>query len=114
MELMKGLEILGKYGFKPFDSTDWDGYAGAESFSNEVEPFYGSMERNNFDLEMVIDKSGMEITFSEKDPLAADETYRRNGTLEECLMFLSIIGFLHYNKEEMLWVLREFFERTDG
>lgn len=116
MELMQGLEILGKYGFKPFDEHDWDGFAGAESFSESVPPFIGTLERNNFSLLMIIDKNGIEIYFDDKPPsddLDYQEIFHRDLKLEDSLMFFHVLGFMLYNKSEVLWVLREFFDKVN-
>ena len=58
--------------YRRFDKLDWDGYAGAECFSDEQQPFIYNQELNSglAQLTIIADRTGIEIhIFADDDDL---------------------------------------------
>ena len=112
MEITKGLTILNSYELKMFDAFDWDGYCGAESISEAIDPFYGEINREDFAMIVLIDKSGIEIDYFEdvsNEDLSEPETFHWDGEFEDSLEFLGLIRLYDKNKEAVRWILRNLF-----
>ena len=111
MDFMEGLEILGKYGFKMFDACDWDGYAGAESFSEAVDPYYCEIERDDYSLILIWDRNGIEAYYFPNPDDDYENIYQKDAVgAEYVLMFLKMVALHQRDKTETEWILKNFFD----
>jgi len=49
--------------YKPFSPSDWYGFAGAERFEDGAEPLLGELKVDDFDAIIIIDASGVHISW---------------------------------------------------
>lgn len=66
---------------KPFCSTDWMGFAGAERFEDGAEPMIGYILVDDFDAIVILDANGLHISWD--IPVEADEDAEGAPVLHE-------------------------------
>ena len=116
MEIRRGLTILNSYQLKMFDAFDWDGYAGAESISEAIDPFYGEINCDDFAMCMIVDKNGIEIDYFEDvndEDLSEPEVFHWKGKFEDSLEFLGLVRLHDKSKEAVKWILNHLMLRVN-
>lgn len=109
--MLAALEILGAYNFRRFDKDDWDGYAGAESFSENVRPFITEFEFEKYALIIIVDKNGVEVDYCDQiDDLYDDpKTYMSIGNIHHSLRLLAALRLHKEQSKEQVEFLLGYF-----